>query len=447
MSIPWILLEILLNGFDAAYIMSIVSKKAGLKSWVKKSHILIFWFCLVVAYCIINFTTQFNLISMYLFPAVSLVFVFWFVQGNYSIRIFWTIFPYTMVMFCELFLLSLFMYIYKLSLENVIQQGTYRLIWVISCKTLESIIWFCLLKRKEINLSFNLKYLRSFIFISFFSLIVIGFLYLFGLMNIIHNGGFTSTIANGTLLTFICFLLFFNFLYKKSTDKNQELIRQNHTLKTTYHAELIKAYKAVRQSRYDILQHLQTVWSASKTQKPTEMQKYAEAFEQINQQLQVNYDSGDDLVDVIVAVKESEAFHFGIAFYLNGKLPAVHSIQSEDICIITDHILSQALGELTSITNFDSDMAKVLILSFVEEEGGVSICTENPNCGDEYEMTMEKIQDIVDRYQGSIVIENEAFYRTIMITLQYPSFLKNKTEVQYEKKFNWLSSFHGAGGK
>lgn len=446
MSVPWAVFEIFLNGFEAAFSISIVSSKVNLKSWVKKQHILLFWILLTFAYSFVNFSTQFHLISTVIFPVLAGIYIFGFTKDDLLVRIFWHIFPLTLLLLSDFLGVSAVMYFYKVPMDDVLQQGSSRFLIAVLSKLIESVIWYYLMKQKKADFLFKAKYVRNFVFISFTSFLLLASLYVFGIMNTLYNKGFFNLITNLMFYIFISFLFFFNILSKKAIDENkklgkqneelekqkEELKKQNHSLKAAYHSELIKAYKTVRQSRYDIVQQLQGIWSASSVQKSNGLQKYVEAFEQINQQLQVDYDTGDELVDVVIAVKEAEAFHLGIALHLNGRLPTVHAIQSEDICIIIDHLLSRVLEEVHTIV--DPDMAKVISLSLLVGDEGITISLENPTCGDELEIGMDKIQDIVDKYLGKVSEENEDYYRTILVHLNYPSLFKVRKEGYYEKQ-------------
>ena len=74
MGMSWILFEIALNGFDKGYVMSLSTDKENWKSWVKRNHIIIFWIAMVAVFSGINFSTDFSLISAFLFPILSILY-------------------------------------------------------------------------------------------------------------------------------------------------------------------------------------------------------------------------------------------------------------------------------------------------------------------------------------------------------------------------------------
>ncbi len=423
MSAFWIVFEVLLNGYDAAYLISISSKGAGLQNWVKKRHLVLYWIFLVTAFCAVNFSTQFSLISVIVFPCITLTF-YVFLYGRVYERMFWLMLPFTLMFFLELIILSSWLLIAREPISTFIAQGTYRLLWALFNKIIESCVFIYLHKQKQKKIIsiFMLQLFLS-IGIVWFSMIIC--VLISGIGDEVYNQLISRQIPMLILCYMVC-LLCLILMMKKERQTEVEMLKTNCNLK------VIEAYKRVRQFRIDTFQYLQGIWTL--VPNTDDRQKYIEAFEQIDQKMQINYDTGDELLDIVMAIKWETAFDMGIAIHMEGKLPPIHFIVPEDICLIMDHILNCVLSEVQSI--HDPDAAKVVLIKLEGQKRELVIQVENPTDGKIELLVMNGIQNIIDKYQGNVIIEHKEYYRTMVVRLTYPCFLSDDRLKILKKKEN-----------
>lgn len=92
MSTVWVLIEIIVNAFEATYFITIMAARCELKSWVKKNHVIISIIALTAFFSCINFGTAFSLVSAYIFPTIVGIYFLIFTQGTFLNRFLWFFF-------------------------------------------------------------------------------------------------------------------------------------------------------------------------------------------------------------------------------------------------------------------------------------------------------------------------------------------------------------------
>ncbi len=424
MSFFWIVFEIFINGYEAAYSMSFPTLKLGLKKWVKKHYIIYYWFFLTIIFSLINFLTDFHLISMYAFLIPVIVYLFVFIKGSIWLRFLWFFLAYLIIISTDILVISVYTNINHVSQAMIFQENIYRLQIVLISKPITLFLWYLFMWNQFFqNISDNLK--RFFLVINLFSFAICAlilllypfsskyfqfflhwFPFFFLILNLgnliyykmlqdqykhfswdsfltsafaylyktpteikiqpgeqqwqttlsyknlisyywnqlLHNQRLQQLVRKNTMLliilTILCigivvlfsflhpltdrkeiYLLFFlatmlllanllHFIFLRRIEtvykKNQE--QQAQQLKDFYQLDLLTTYENLRSFRQTLLQQIQSIWRTKKQKASSHWRKQLDYFTQINQQLQQLYFTGNDLIDLAIAVKQALAY-------------------------------------------------------------------------------------------------------------------------------------------
>jgi len=348
MGLSWILLEIFLNGFDAAFIMSLSTDKRNLKPWVKRSHIILFWIALTTIYCIINFATDFSLISILLFPLLAILYPLLFNANNLFKQASYVIFLFVLIAGIEFFVILTLMNIHSLSLGVLLGTSDFRLQAIIGAKSLEALFWIYLLnKNKKERIS--LKHIVSaYIIIALLCAFALSILQILGKLDLISGlekliHPFLFTLA---VMLFITFILLQDMSKKQLKEKLLQAEKERQ-IQIEYCDKIVDYYQKVKGFHDSILINLKQVWAAlSDVRNGSSNNEYIinqiDTLELINKQLNRHTTTGDSLVDTVLVIKDYEFAVKKVVLKVEGKLSKVHSAK---ISMIVDNLLSKAFAE------------------------------------------------------------------------------------------------------
>lgn len=409
MSTIWVLIEIIVNAFEATYFITIMAARCELKSWVKKSHVIISIIALTAFFSCINFCTAFSLISAYIFPALVGVYFLIFTQGPFLNRFLWLAFPYAILSIWDLLTLVVLANIHHLPLEMFYPQSIYRLEWIVSSNIFVAICWYVILTKKQENVQLNSQALVSFSVLCFVSICFITIIFLYDITSIIHsNIAFFVPIC----LLFICYGIHFINIQNMNIE---DIERQER-----YNSEIVKSYEFLRGFRYETIESLQNIWTVilnQKNKKRVPLEKHLDYFNQINYSLQIKINTGNDLVDILLSVKEAEAYNHKISLSINTEPNILHQIRINSLVTILDNLLDNAIKYLK-----DQYFGRIINLSLMVADNRLSVKIEHPTNGENFFNKSEDIKiihSIVNKCHGSLETTHEEYYYSILISLPY----------------------------
>lgn len=415
MSLSWILLEIMLNAYEAAFFTSIISVRGKLKGWVRTKHILLFACALTVAFCVVNFSTNFNFISMYIFPLLILPYPLLFTQGRIPDRLFWYFTSIVALSSCDLLAISCVVYFIPTPLEAFSQPNSYRLFIIVMAKSLHSAAWYFLIKYDFRGIVVEEPARR-------FAMKVLFICFITWLLSVLCCSTYTNDAAfvlkevvmNLTMLCGMAYILL------------NQIMESKKELQRAHNEEFIKVYRMFKDFRHSTIQQLQYTWQyAPHGPNNTQLKEYLSFTEQINRQLQLDFNTGDELVDNLLATKEAIAFQHKVKLQISAAISGDHTIPSEDLCIILDNLLDNGIAYLAQ-----QEMERLLNLYLMTDENHLTIYLEHPTEGeknfdmgnyflddeaDNSELKLVIVKDLVDQYKGTMTTEHEAYYFSLEI--------------------------------
>lgn len=545
MSPFWIILEILLNGFDAAYLMSFPTVKLGAHQWVRKSYIVCFWIFLTAVYSVINFSTAFSFISMQVFMLPMIFYLLIFIKGKIWIRFLWFFFAYMLIITSDTLILSIYANLCQIPEELFSQQNIYRLNFILMCKPITIIYWYLLLRNPRLqaithqNTTFffvasffcfavaalilffcpmeteyiqfslhwfpffflvltlgNFIYLqtlkdkyknmswdtyltsafaylyktpqewtiqpdnqqwqttvsyksiiayywnhllhnqklqqllcKSRIFFIVFTILGLGFILLFPIIYPLSNLHITFLLFFFAFVLFLANLLYFISFKRIETAHQKRMQIQAQEMEESYHKDLLYTYENLRLFRQKLLQQLHTIWRTEK-ENSSYWRKQLDCFTQINQQLkQLDY-TGNELVDITLAMKKELAAQYGIAIHLDIAPFFPEAISVTDMTILVDNLLDDAIHVLQNMK--PPSIKKELSFSWQPSDSHLNlqlIYTYDHQKRKFYFLQQKSllqtsklgfitIKDIVNKYHGSIALQNSQ--QTLAIVMQLP---------------------------
>lgn len=316
-------------------------------------------------------------------------------------------FPFAILGMWDFLTLVVLANIYHLPLEMIYPQGIYRLQWIISSKILEAICWYVILTKKQANVLLSSQALISFSALSFMSiyLAIIIFLYDITSISIIHF------FVSACLLSVCYGIHFFNIQNMNIKD----IERQER-----YNSEIVKSYEFLRGFRYETIENLQNIWTVilnQKNKKHVPLEKHLDYFNQINYSLQIKINTGNDLVDILLSVKEAEAYNHKIALSINIEPNILSQMHINSLVTILDNLLDNAIKYLKK-----QAFSKVIYLSLMAADNRLIVKIEYPTNGENFFNKNEDIKiihSIVNKRHGSLETTHEEYYYSILISLPY----------------------------
>lgn len=453
MSFSWALFEILLNAFDAFYLMIFPTVKCGFKDWGVKRDFFYNWLFIVIVFSVINFSTDFSFISIYLFPAVIAGYLLIFLKGKITYRIIWLIIPMLIILTIEMSLTFVFANIVGISYDETFGQTIYSFATAILCKLIEFAIGLFILRSKYFKQIGNIKKNLPFVVMYIVCMIAMGLSYL------------TKALDDFYLITFafcaptvLLLINFFNYvcqlkiekkkqaeleLHKKEMETEFELAKKelqtvnelNHMKQLAevqrkaeqeYYRELLAVYATYDEFRGSLIESLQEVWA--KRAKNNEL----EPFVQINRQLALIHPTGINLIDLALNVIKYRAANHSIALNVQADVVPGAIVDADDICVILDSLLTKAIRMLRQINDMDDDMLKTIEINLFTANEYLHTQIEYPTDGETDYSLIHSVKpninsakrdlavEITNRRQGSVIVEDHDYYLSISIQLPLP---------------------------
>lgn len=346
MDILWILFEISLNFFDEAFLLLIMTFQLGRKPTTQTKHLFLYYLGFVFI------ATAFNRLTMnsvaITFVILSLVFLYsvLFLQGGIIYKVFWSIFPFTIMFGSDILAVSIITKISPgISYVEIssVNPNIYRFQGAILTKTIELILLFLFL-RVRLNLErYNkLGFALSTTCITFM-LILMTLTYITGHVDTIS----TTIYFSIAVAFFVSQMIYFFILYVQSQEyeKMQQVAlaeqekrhRELLTRQEEMHREMLaQQEKAHQEAVAELLRKQQEVWG--------EQEKlHKEAIAELNNKLATQQSELK-----LKTYKELQASHEKFARYqgaVNECLQKIWSIAKKRKIFEVDEIL-QTFSEI-----------------------------------------------------------------------------------------------------
>ena len=415
MGIAWILLEIGLNGFDTAYVMSLSTDRKSHKSWVQRKHIIAFWAVLVSVFCAINFLTNFSLLSVFLFPALWLLYPVLFNKINVIKQMLYVLFSITIIFCVEFLVILILMNVYYQSLAEILSNPDTRLQVIIFGKTVIALTWIYFFKKNQ-RKNTPQDLFRTYIIVVFISALFFSLIPMFGQVLVIE-GYYKVTIPFMLLFVFMSILLFLKYMIQK-----QQLDHQ--LLEIDYKEKIVKSYQASSDFYNKVIEDQRKIWKTMleiRDGDANASMKTSQAMRLANERLNRQRCTGNSLVDAVIMIKDYEFSMQEIVLKVEGELTTAYI---PEVSMIVDNLLSKAFDETQSAHKNDYMFPFIVTLKFAHfnDEKSLVMEIEYPSQSITPLPLDQEIKNVVEQLEGIITAngwrsDSESDYQATRIQL------------------------------
>ena len=440
MNLGWTLIHIILNCYDAAFYVMNLNNQLKPRQWYLPYYKHYAFVAVSILFNIINFTTKFSLISMYLFPLIIMVYALSFFRNNWYHKAFWTIFLYTIIVICDFIGTALIMVLKEIPMVQIFHDGSIRLQTISLCRILSTFAWIYLCRRRGNYEKTNSKTLKLMMISSFFMSLLAAILLIGGTTDDFNDYGKTTLplVVGLMSISFFSFFVISNISdqRRRSVIRARELrIKQRHNnLTEKYQKEIINAYNSVRQFRLDIINYLRSSWPTMNSQNNGNVNDFITAIDSagsssLSKLLHSDLSTRNSHVDIVIAIKESEAFHKGIFIELFGEINEIHSVTSEDLCLVLDFLLTEAIENVDRITT-EEESIKTISIIFTKSNNGVQLKLQYP-VGDYVVMeAMKYVGNITNKYNTELIYACEDMFCEVNVLFPHPNIISQKIDIK-----------------
>ena len=375
MSIGWILLQIGLNGFDAAYVMSLSTNKKDFKPWVKTPHIILYWLALVVVFCAINFLTSFSLISIVVFPLLATIYPVLFHANNVFKYAFYALFFYTLLICIEMAFTWLLMLFHQISFEELLASSSYTLQAITGSKILVTIAWiFFFTMNKKMEKSPQ-DIFRRYVIIS----ICAFFMSLFSMIGEETFHRFSYQMILSTL--FLVFIMGTFVLTRDMYQKRQQVKQLYAQLEIDYKEKIVRSYQASTNFYNKIIEDQRKIWETMlefRNNSSEAIMKSSQAMRLANERLNRQQCTSNSLVDTVIMIRDYEISMDEIVLKVEGELKPTYI---PEVSMIVDQLLLKAFDEVREIEKNDYMFPYFITIRFeyFNDEKSLAIEIEYPS--------------------------------------------------------------------
>lgn len=256
------------------------------------------------------------------------------------------------------------------------------------------------------------------------------------------NMGDSQAIASLELVITLClgainFAVFalYNYLAKMSAMMlSQQKELQKAELEKVYHSEINALYQETRAWRHDFRNHVHTIKGFYLQKKYEALGMYLDAIDQSVDKLELQINSGNELLDALVNTKISSAKERGIEFTFDVQMKGNTTIDTIDLTTLVGNLLDNSIeaceraaaaGKEPFIEFSLSDTRKnQLMISLENSMEGQPIITGGRYISSKTEgdhgIGMQQIDAVVNKYNGFVLREPKegAFSTFIRIPLK-----------------------------
>ncbi|MBS4540135.1 GHKL domain-containing protein [Clostridium sp. D2Q-11] len=349
-----------LEGFILLYLFLFISNKRDL--FMDKK---IINFLFIITYTIFSYWTTLSLppgyhtVVIILFLILSLSFI---TNTRYPLTIATIIFILLGMMIIEMISLQLLSLMIKESTQTILTNPIHKIAFSIFVKFNEIIIITMLSKiESPIIKSFHKEFKYSLINYWFFGIFLMGGLIL-SIRYIIYQ---PEKIIIYEILISIIFALYIMIGYLDYKEKIKLIsIQKKYEVQDDYIKNLETLINIVRREKHDFSNHINTIYAMCTINKPNTVERIKEYLSKISENLKNSYhiyNSGNDYIDGLLAIKSNFAYENNIIFDVNFEISIDKlSINDTDLISIISNILDNSFEAIL----FSDSIIESPIVSF-----------------------------------------------------------------------------------
>ncbi len=337
--------ETSVNIVEAFLILDFLTRYFSFKSKSIISY-LVFLFFLIISTISITFfswNNSFEISSSIVQIIINITFCIFFLKGNISTKLFWSVFIMGGVILIASFTTFIILHIRQYDVEDILTKYNYiRVIAIIISK-----IIFFQITRIILKIDKSDKLTKN----DIFPLIIIPFISLFTVL-ILTDIGIQFPQIQMNIFYSICLIIFVEiltyYLFIKIS-KNNKLKLDYELLELQYKSykknviDIQNMYESIRSIRHDMKNHLLCILNILEKDNKKLVYDYIQNL--IKQQESINHSiifSGNDALDAIINIKQSKAKHYGLSIDIT-IANTLTFMSADDICILIGNLLDNAI--------------------------------------------------------------------------------------------------------
>lgn len=431
--VSWMIIEILLNGFEAWIIISFLANYFGIKENNTNAVAISATLSTLLISTLKNitiFASWATAVYILLIFVLSLIFF----KGKAFQKIIVLLVFIVSIIFIDTITTNLFAIASRIPVSSLLEKGPNRIICIIISKTLLFIISTSITKLLSKDSSkFFLDYWINMIIVPIISFIIAIFVLEYNLKYMVNN---TET----TMLTFMCSgILIINivslYLFEKGIkDRDKvlgyQLMEQQMDLLQKYVKEAEETQREISGIWHDFRNHLTTLSILLETNNTKEAIIYLNDLTEQNSNLKFKVNTGNVTVDALLNQKCKVAQNANININVDAKIPKDISISSFDICVVLSNSVDNAIEACVKIENTDEKFISIkiythqgylffkIINSIKENSVTTNADLISKKIDKKYHgIGIGNIKKIVGKYDGEIEFgfENNKFMLTLML--------------------------------
>ena len=250
--------------------------------------------------------------------------------------------------------------------------------------------------------------------------VIPGVYYVFDYVTVVY----TDLLHSGSpvvleFMPFVCCSAYLAFLlYNSAVERKQNQMQQRSQSLDLQIRQSVREIQALRESqtltrqyRHDMRHHLQYIASCIENGQGSQAQRYISGICQEIEAQKVQHYCENEAANLILSSFAGRAEKDGVAFCVQGALPASLGIKDSDLCVILSNALENAVNACRPLAAEDGDCT--VDVQFYEREGKLFLQVTNPCGGDiafenglpvsrraNHGVGVQSICAIVERYGG-----------------------------------------------